>query len=174
MQWAETGEWFNQEMWEEYRLNRPQGAVIHHYLEEEWTRRAVVEPGVIVVSDLLPMVSRDKKVAPHNGAFSKVLGRYVREEQLLDLPEAISKMTLLPARRLQDYAPAFRKKGRLQADMDADLTIFDPTAIIDNATYMDPYREADGIEYVIVNGLPVIEAGQLVEDRYPGERLLAP
>ena len=98
----------------------------------------------------------------------------MREEQLLDLPEAISKMTLLPARRLQDYAPAFRKKGRLQADMDADLTIFDPTAIIDNATYMDPYREADGIEYVIVNGLPVIEAGQLVEDRYPGERLLAP
>ena len=56
---------------------------------------------------------------------------------------------------------------------DADITIFDPHGIRDNATYMDPYREASGIAYVLVNGEPIIEGGKLVEGRYPGRRLLA-
>ena len=173
VQWAETGEWFDKAMWEDYYRNRPGGAVIHHYLREEWTRQALREPGVIVVSDLLAMVSKDKKVAPHNGAFSKVLGRYVREEAVLDLNTAIGKMTLLPARRLETVAPAFKRKGRVQVGSDADLTLFNPDTIIDNATYMNPYREASGIEYVLVNGRPVIMGGELVAGVYPGRRLLA-
>ena len=173
VQWAETGEWFTREMWEDYYRNRPDGAVIHHYLEEEWTRRAVQEPGVIIVSDLVAMVSRDKKVAPHNGAFSKVLARYVREHGLLDLATALGKMTLLPARRLETYAPSFRRKGRLQPGADADITIFDPDTILDNATYMDPFREATGIEYLLVNGELVIAGGELVPGSYPGRRLLS-
>lgn len=173
VQWASTGEWFNKAMWEDYREKYPDGAVIHHYLEEDWARRALAEPGVIVVSDLLPMRSRDEKVPPHNAAFSKVLARYVREEQLLSLPDALARMSLLPARRLQDFAPVFARKGRLQPGMDADITIFDPMAITDNATYMEPYREATGIEYVIVGGVPVISQAKLVEGRFPGQRMLS-
>ena len=173
VEWAATGERFNKAMWDDYYKNRPDGQVVHHYLREEWTQRAVVEPGVIVVSDLLTMVSRDKNVAPHNGAFSKVLGRYVREQQLLDLMTAVSKMTLLPARRLEVHAPVFKKKGRLQPQMDADITIFNPHTIVDNATYRNAYQEATGIEYLIVNGEAVIKAGVLVEEAYPGRRMLA-
>lgn len=173
VEWAATGERFDKEMWEEYYREHPDGQVIHHYLKEEWTQRALQEPGVIIVSDLLAMETRDKKVAPHNGAFSKILGRYVREQQLLDLSTAISKMTLLPARRLEDYAPAFRRKGRIQPSMDADITIFDPNTIRDNATYQDPYQEATGIVHVIVNGQAVISQGKQVEDSYPGKRVRA-
>jgi N-acyl-D-aspartate/D-glutamate deacylase len=173
VEWAATGERFNKEMWDDYYENRPEGQVIHHYLKEEWTQRAVQEPDVIIVSDLLPMESREKNVAPHNGAYSKVLGRYVREQQLLTLDTAIAKMTLLPARRLENNAPRFRRKGRIQENMDADITIFDPATIRDNATYQDPYQEATGIVHLIVAGQSVIRDGKQVEGSYPGARLLS-
>lgn len=172
VEWAATGERFNKEMWEEYRRERPDGQVIHHYLKEKWTQQAVQTPGVIIVSDLLPMQTKDKHVAPHNGAFTKILGRYVREQGLLDLPAALKKMTLLPAQRLQGYVPGFKRKGRLQENMDADITIFDPNTVRDNATYQDPYQEATGVHYVIVNGVPVISEGKLVEGQFPGRRQL--
>jgi N-acyl-D-aspartate/D-glutamate deacylase len=173
VEWAATGERFDKTMWDDYYQNYPDGQVVHHYLREEWTQRAVTEPGVIIVSDLLAMETKEKNVAPHNGAFSKVLGRYVREQQLLDLMTAVRKMTLLPAQRLEDYAPVFKKKGRLQPQMDADITIFDPNTILDNATYRNAYQEATGIEYVIVNGQAIISKGVLVEGSYPGQRILS-
>ncbi len=172
VEWAATGERFNKDMWEEYRREYPGGQVIHHYLKEKWTQQAVQTPGVIIVSDLLPMETKEKHVAPHNGAFTKILGRYVREQQLLDLPTALKKMTLLPAQRLQDYVPAFKRKGRLQENMDADITIFNPDTVRDNATYKNPYQEASGISHVIVNGVAIISEGQLVEGQYPGRRQL--
>jgi N-acyl-D-aspartate/D-glutamate deacylase len=171
VEWAATGERFNEAMWNEYREKYPDGQVIHHYLKDEWTRRGLAEPGVIVVSDLLPMESLDSKVAPHNGAFSRVLGRYSREAGLLDLPTALSKMTWLPAKRLENFAPAFAKKGRIQLGADADITVFDPERIIDRATYKNPYQTPEGILYVIVAGEPVVVRGELVEDAYPGQRL---
>ena len=173
VEWAATGERFDKAMWEEYREAYPEGQVIHHYLKEAWTRQAVQAPGVIVVSDLLPMESEEKKVAPHNGAFSKVLGRYVREENLLSIEEAIAKMTLLPAQRLESFAPAFKRKGRIQAGKDADITVFDAGRVIDKATYRDPYQEADGIIHVIVNGQVIISDGKQVPDVFPGRRLVA-
>ena len=173
VEWAATGQRFDKAMWEQYREEHPDGQVIHHYLKEEWTQRAVQEPNVIIVSDLLPMETREKKVAPHNGAFSKVLGRYVREEELLDMPTAIAKMTLLPARRLERYAQAFRRKGRIQENMDADITVFNPGTIRDNATYSNPYQESTGITHVIVNGQTIISDGRRVEGVFPGRRILA-
>lgn len=173
VEWAATGQRFDQAMWEQYREEHPDGQVIHHYLKEEWTQRAVQEPGVIIVSDLLPMEAREKKVAPHNGAFSKVLGRYVREEELLDMPTAIAKMTLLPAQRLEHYASAFRRKGQIQETMDADIVVFNPETIRDNATYSNPYQESTGIAHVIVNGQTIISDGRRVEGVFPGRRILA-
>ncbi len=171
VEWAATGERFTKETFEEYREKYPNGQEIHHYLDEAWNRRAVVEPGLIVVSDLLPMFTRESKVAPHNGAFSRVLGRYVREEGLLDLQTALAKMTLLPARRVEQAAPAFKRKGRLQEGMDADITVFDPQTVLDRATYQDPYQPSAGIQHVIVNGVFVVRDTEFVENAFPGRHI---
>jgi cytosine/adenosine deaminase-related metal-dependent hydrolase len=171
VEWAATGERFDEETWNAYRKEHPAGQVIHHYVDEAWTRAALNEPGVIVVSDLLPMISEQSKVAPHNGAFSRVLGRYVRELRLLELNEALSRMTLLPARRLEGAFPEFERKGRVQVGADADLTVFDADRILDRATYQDPYQGAEGIVHVIVAGELALRDGQRVPDVYPGRRL---
>ncbi len=173
VEWAATGERLTEETFDAYRANQPQGAVIHHYLKDEWTQRALREPGIAVVSDLVPMKSLDIGVPPHNSAFSRVLGYYVRELQVIDLMTAITSMTLVPARRLESYVPQFARKGRVQQGMDADLTVFDPATIAPRATYREPYREAAGLHHVIVNGQVVVEAGELAPGVHPGRRLLA-
>lgn len=172
VEWAATGERFTQKTWEERKANEPNGLVIHHYLKEEWTRQAIKEPGVIIVSDLVPMVKKEDHVPPHNGAFTKML-RYSRDYNLLELPQILEKMSLLPAQRLENYAPAFARKGRIQPDKDADLVIFNPNTIEDKATYGNPYQEAAGLVHVIVGGQPIIRNGELVPDVYPGKRILA-
>lgn len=171
VEWAATGMRFTEATFNEYRQKEPGGQVVHHYLSEAWNRRAVVEPGLMVVSDLLPMITEQSKVAPHNGTFARVLGRYVREEALLDLSTAISKMTLLPARRIEKIAPAFRKKGRLQQGMDADIAVINPNTVIDKATYKTPYQASSGIPYVIVNGTVVVRDAELVPETFPGVQI---
>jgi len=174
VEWAATGERFDEAMWTEYRRLYPEGQVVHHYLDEAWTRRALVEPGVIVVSDTLPLVSEDIKAAPHIGAFAKILGRYVRETPLLDLPTALAKMTLLPAQRLETIAPLFARKGRLQVGADADVTVFDPTRIVDRATYSEPFRPSKGIPHVIVGGEFAVRDGESVAAAASGSWLRGP
>ena len=173
VEWAETGERLTESTFAQHLEESPNGAVIHHYLKESWTKIAIQEPGVIIVSDLLPMVSKDKKVAPHNGTFSKVLGRYVRDEKLLSLPNALAKISLLPAKRLENLAPAFKNKGRLQVGVDADITVFDPVTVIDQATYANPYQGPIGISHVLVNGVLVVDNGQLLETSFPGKLVSA-
>ena len=90
------------------------------------------------------------------GTYPKVLGRYVREENLLTLAEAIRKMTSLPAR-----AMGLPRKGLVRPGMDADLVVFDPVRIGTDATYENPRRHPDGIDHVIVNGEPVVRDGEL-------------
>jgi N-acyl-D-aspartate/D-glutamate deacylase len=119
------------------------------------------------------MVSLDKNVAPHNGAFTKVIGQYVRDEGLLSLSDALRRMTLMPAQRLEKIAPAFKRKGRIQIGMDADITVFDADKIASQASYQNAYQEAVGLDYVIVAGQPIIANGELVKHSFPGERLLA-
>ena len=133
---------------------------------------ALVEPGVIVVSDLLPMVDEESMVAPHNGAFSRVLGRHVRERGDLDLTTALAKMTSLPADRLAKFFPRFARKGRIAVDADADLTVFDPATILDRATYGDPFQTSAGIRTVIVAGQVALDEGRVVEDVFAGRKLL--
>lgn len=173
VQWAATGEFLTRETWEDYRKNSRRGRIIHHYVKEEWNRRAISEPGVIVVSDMLAMRSREEKVAPHNGAFARVLGKYVREEGLLSLTDGVARMTWLPALRVQTIAPAFLRKGRIQVGADADITVFDPAVVIDRATYENPFQPSAGIEWVIVNGDVVVRSGELNEGMTPGRRVTA-
>lgn len=173
VEWPATGERFTQQSWERRRNEEPDGQVVHHYVKESWTKMAIKDPSVIIVSDLLPMESLDKNVAPHNGAFTKIIGQYVRDEKLLPLPQALRQMTLMPAQRLEKIAPAFKRKGRIQIGMDADITVFDAATIASKATYKEPYQEAVGLAYVIVAGQPIIADGKLVEGSFPGQRLLA-
>jgi dihydroorotase len=108
------------------------------------------------------------------GTFARVLGRYVREAHSLSLLEAIRKMTLLPAQRLEARVPVLRQKGRLQVGADADITIFDPATVVDRSTYREPSRSPTGIQHVIVNGVSVVANGRGVEDVAPGKAVRAP
>lgn len=171
LQWAETGERLTAETFEKYR--KTGGIVVIHSIPEEATRAALANPIVMVASDGMPITGT--KVHPRGqGTFSRVLGHYVREEKVLDLMTALRKMTLMPAERLEKRAPAFREKGRIRVGADADITVFDPAKIIDKATYEDPLQYSEGIQFVLVNGVPVLKDGQLVEGVFPGRAARAP
>jgi N-acyl-D-amino-acid deacylase len=92
------------------------------------------------------------------GAFPRILGKYVREEGIMRLEEAIRKMTSFPAQRLGLW-----DRGLLREGFWADVVIFDPLSIIDNATYENPHQFSTGIHYVLVNGELVVEHNQQAE-----------
>ncbi|MGI9247552.1 MAG: amidohydrolase family protein [Woeseiaceae bacterium] len=173
IEWAATGERFNEEMWHEYREKYPGGNVIHHYNKEEWTSVATNAPDVIAAADGFPIFNVEQKVAPFGiGTNSRVLGRYVREKGSLSLQDAIAKMTYLPAKMLQDYSPSMAMKGRIKIGADADITVFDPATIIDNATYADPYQASSGIVHVLVGGQLALHDGELQQSVFAGRRVL--
>ncbi len=173
VEWAATGERFTEKTWHEYRDKHPGGTIIHHYNKEEWTSVATNAPDVIVAADSFPIFTLEQKVAPFGiGTNSRVLGRYVREKGSLNLADAIAKDDLSARRVLDDYSPAMALKGRIQPGADADITVFDPETVIDNATYRDPYQASGGIEHVIVGGQIVVRDGEMQEDVFPGRRVL--
>jgi dihydroorotase-like cyclic amidohydrolase len=164
LQW-ETGERLTSETFDAYR--KTGGIVIMHMMKPEWIKTGIAAPGVIIASDGM----RYSKLAhPRTaGTFSRVLGKYVREDKLIDLMTAIEKMTLLPAKRLETIAPMMRFKGRIQIGADADITIFNPDNIIDKATFEKGLEFSSGIEYVIVNGTFVVKKGKTVPGALPGQ-----
>ena len=171
IQWAKTGERLTAETFEKYRAEG--GAVVIYAIPESAALAAVGNPIVMIGSDGMPITGA--KVHPRGqGTFSRVLGHYVREEKALDLMTALRKMTLMPAQRLEKRAPAFRNKGRIRVGADADLTIFDPATIIDKATFEEPLQYSAGISFVLVNGVPVLRDGKLVENVFPGRAARAP
>ena len=101
------------------------------------------------------------------GTFARLLGRYVREEGLVPLEEAIRRLTSLPATNLR-----LDRRGRLARGYFADVVVFDPTAIVDHATYADPHRYSSGVVDVFVNGEQVLRRGEHTGAR-PG-RVLVP
>jgi dihydroorotase len=108
------------------------------------------------------------------GTYARVLGHYVREKKALDLMTALKKMTLMPAQRLEKRAPVFKDKGRIRVGADADITVFDPNRVIDKATYENPLQYSEGIQFVLVNGVPVVKDGKVVEGVFPGRAARAP
>jgi N-acyl-D-aspartate/D-glutamate deacylase len=171
LQWAATGERLTAETFEKYR--KEGGIVVIHSIPEEDVRIAIANPNIMVASDGMRLTGA--KVHPRGQAtFSRVLGHYVREEKVLDLMTALRKMTLLPAQRLEKHAPMFRDKGRIRVGADADITIFDANRIIDKATFTDPLEYSEGIQFVLVNGTPVVKDGQLVDGVMPGRAARGP
>ncbi len=98
----------------------------------------------------------------------------MREEKALDLMTALRKMTLMPAQRLEKRAPVFKDKGRIRVGADADITVFDANRVIDKATYEKPLQYSKGIQFVFVNGVPVVKDGRLVDAVFPGRAARAP
>lgn len=98
------------------------------------------------------------KINPHPrayGAFARVLGEYVREQQIITLEDAIRRLTGLPASVLR-----IRQRGLIQPNYYADLVVFDPATIQDHATFTQPHQLATGVQHVLVNGTPVISEGE--------------
>ncbi|MEN8160232.1 MAG: amidohydrolase family protein [Myxococcota bacterium] len=170
LQWAETGERLTAESFARYR--KQGGMVILHWMKPEWVDPLVASPDVIIASDGMPFV--EDKVHPRGaGTFARVLGRSVREQGALTLMEALAKMTLLPARRLEAMAPAFRDKGRVRVGADADLTLFDPARVVDRASFEDPWQPSAGIPHVLVGGVFVVRDGENVSGAAPGRPMRA-
>jgi N-acyl-D-aspartate/D-glutamate deacylase len=102
------------------------------------------------------------------GTFPRILRKYVREEKKLTLEDAIRKFSALPAQRMR-----LTDRGVLKAGMWADVVIFDPATVHDVATFENPNQLSEGMEYVLVNGVPVIEQGKMT-GKLPGKVLLGP
>ena len=165
LQWVATGERLTKETYERYK--KEGGVVILHVMKPEWIKTGIAAPGIMIASDGMPYA---KLAHPRTaGTFSRVLGKYVRQEKVIDLMTALEKMTLLPAKRLEAIAPMMRFKGRIQVGADADITIFNPNTIIDKATFEKGLEFSAGIEYVMVNGTFVLKNGKTVNDIFPGQ-----
>jgi N-acyl-D-amino-acid deacylase len=141
-------------------------SIVSYNMAEDDIRRIMRQPWTMTSSDgglVLPTAGRPH---PRNyGAFSRKLALYVRERQVVDLEFAIRSMTSLPASVF-----GMRDRGVIREGAIADLVIFDPATVQDRATYVDPHQLSEGMEYVLVNGVPVIDGGQFT-DALPGRVL---
>ena len=162
LQWAATGERLTAETFACYR--RQGGMVAIHSIPEEIVKLAIGNPLVAIASD--GILENGKGHPRAAGTFARVLGRYVREQHVITLMDALRKMTLMPANRL-----GIERKGRIAVGADADLTVFDPNRVIDRATFENPAQYSEGIIHVLVNGVPVVRNGSLVEGVAPGRGL---
>jgi dihydroorotase len=106
------------------------------------------------------------------GTFSRFLGRYVRDQEILPLMAGLSKVSLMPAERLASIAPQMKRKGRIQLGSDADITVFGADDIIDTADFEHELSYSEGVRYVIVNGEFVVWDGELVDGARPGRAIL--
>jgi len=159
LQWALTGERLTAESFARYR--KQGGWVAIHSIPEEVVRTAMSNAMVMIASD--GIMEEGKGHPRAAGTYARVLGRYVREQRVMSLMDALRKMTVMPADRL-----GMKSKGRLAVGADADITVFDPARVIDRATFEKPAQYSEGIPYVLVNGVLVVKDGQLSESVLPG------
>ncbi|NNE34333.1 MAG: amidohydrolase family protein, partial [Rhodothermales bacterium] len=129
-------------------------------MTENNVRKKIRQPWVSIASDAGALAAEGVFLnsQPHPRAyetFARVLGRYVRDEKLVSLPEAIRRMTSLPASNL-----SLRRRGLVRPGYFADLVLFDPDEIRDTATFEKPHQYAIGVRYVLVNGETVVRDGQ--------------
>lgn len=148
-------------------------SAVYFTMSEEDVKYAMQQPFVSVGTDagavnIQGPLSESKTHPRAYGSFPRILGRYVREQHLFSLEQAIRKFTSLPAQRV-----GLRDRGLLRAGAFADITIFDPATINDAATFEDPHRPSIGIEYVIVNGVISLDHGKIT-GRLGGRPLRGP
>jgi len=141
-------------------------SAIYHVLDDGDVERIMRHPQTMIASD--GRLARLGEGHPHPrwyGTFPRVLGVYVRERKVLTLEQAIHKMTGMPAARL-----GLRDRGSVAEGNYADLVVFDPAMVRDRATFEAPHQYPEGIDYVLVNGVPAVDGGRYVNAR-PGRVL---
>lgn len=170
------------------REQAPGTACIVEFLDENdpadqaLLQSSLAYPDAIVASDAMPVLWSDGSIDSRQwplppggsthprtaGTFSRTLRTMVRESAVWSWPEAFRRCSFLPARVLDEVAPAARAKGRLAVGADADLVVLDPSTITDTATYLNSTSPSVGVRHLIVAGTPVVSYGELVHDAYPG------
>ncbi|MFC1578918.1 amidohydrolase family protein [Pseudomonadota bacterium] len=181
--YVKTGEKMTKELLARYRKQDPGGMMMLHHMKWSDVTVALQREGVIIGSDGVPYFDENGEIpgwsAPYGaglghprgaGTYASIL-RLVREQQVFDLMTGISKMSYEPAKWLQDFVPDMKLRGRLKVGAIADITIFDPVSVTDNAL---PERgkmtlPSTGIPYVIVNGTVVVSDSTVLEGIYPGQ-----
>ena len=134
---------------------------VYHVVQEDEVERIMRHPLTVIASD--GSLSRPGVGHPHPrayGTFVRVLGRYVRERQVLQLEQAVRKMTGLPAERL-----GIERRGLLAEGWYADVVVFDPATVADAATFERPHQYAVGVDYVLVNGRFAVDGGASTDVR---------
>jgi hypothetical protein len=192
---VETNSWIkDDDELRRVRAERPQALAIFHFLSEKNTddrkllRDALLFPGTVIASDAVPyttgrtLVEGDVWPLPANadahprvaGTFSRVVGRWVREDKVLTLMDALRRSTLAPAQLMEEAAPQMKLKGRIRVGADADIVVFDPATLSDRASYENPRLPSVGMRHVIVAGQSVIQDGELVRSALPGKPVRGP
>lgn len=166
LQIAGTSERLTAESFQRYR--RTSKVAVAYAIPEDDIVTALRSPFVMIGSDsiLEPGNNNHPRAA---GTFARTLSLYARERRVLTLMEALAKMTIMPARRLEAQAPAMRRKGRLRVGADADIVIFDPARVRDRATVERPNQFSEGIGYVLIGGKVVKDPRGLRRDVRAGE-----
>jgi N-acyl-D-aspartate/D-glutamate deacylase len=142
---------------ETFAKYRRQGKLVVAYaIPDEDNVRALQAPYVMIGSDAIlePGYNNHPRAS---GCFSRVFAVYVRDKHVLSLRDAIARMTILPAHRIEQSCEAMKRKGRVQVGADADIVVFDPATISDRATVAHPELTSTGIRYVLVSGSVVID-----------------
>jgi N-acyl-D-aspartate/D-glutamate deacylase len=170
LMWVATGERLTKASFDRYRKTGG-NAILFNNTED------MID---LILRDPLPMIASDGfgyetgNSHPRSaGTHARILGVYVREQRILPLDDAIRKMTLMPAQRLERRAPSMKRKGRIQPGADADITVFDPKTIRDRSTFGNGKVASEGVRYLLVNGKFVIRDGKLTGDAPPGKAVRA-
>lgn len=152
------GQRCTKEIFEEVRRETPEMYVVAFVMNEDEIELAYKQPYVLIGSDCGYI--NDSGHPRGSGTYPKILGYYVRERKVMTLIDALKKMTMLPAKRVNLAA-----KGEVKENFDADLVIFDKDVIADQATFENPTLPPKGISYVIINGEIAVEDNKIVNDK---------
>ena len=158
-----TGERLTKQRFDALHNSATPEYVLIHMNPDSVVDRIITDPAVMIASDGLKSHPRGA------GTYSRILARYVREQQSLTMLEAVRKMALMPAERLETITAAAKRKGRIQPGADADLAIFDAASITDRSTYREPGLPSVGMKYVLVGGVLVVDQGAVVAGVAPGK-----
>jgi len=186
-----NGKALNQEKVTELQATAPGTVVVMHFLKPDEDKqdrakmdRSVLFPGAAIASDAMPwmddkgtLIEGDVWPLPSNAiahprslaCFSRFIEKYVHEYKAVTLVEAMERTSLNACRILEDAVPQMKNKGRIQVGKDADIAIFKLDEVKAVATFEKPNALSAGMKYVLVNGTPIIEAGEMLLDSNPGQ-----
>ena len=162
----ESGERLTRERFEVLHAAPEPRLILIHTNPDEVVDAIIADPLVAIASDGVKDHPRGA------GTYARVLARYVRDQKRITLNDAIRKMSLMPAQRLEKATPEAKRLGRLQNGAQADIVVFDPQTVQDRATFRAPTKASVGVRYLVVAGTVVVDEGHIVEGAAPGRALV--